>query len=860
MATVKEVVELLFQADYKGQPEMLKLKKDVTGIGEGLSSGVTAVSGFTAALAALEVAAVATSIGLAKAGVDSAGKFKDSFNEISTLITEISDDDLVKFQNSIKAYASDSTASLESINTAIYNAISAGVSWKNSLGFLAEAEKLSVAGKADLNDVVRVLTGSLNAYGESTNQAGAYSDVLFNTVKNGVTTLPELASQLGQVTGLASNLNVPFDELNATIATLTANGLSTGNAITAIKGALTNIIKPTSEAAKAAESLGIQFDYSALKSKGFSGLMAEIADKAGTNKQAVTQLFGSVEGLNSALALTSKQGAVSFVEKLEELQNSTGATTDAFEKMVENTALIKQNLANNIELTLGAIGEPMLDEFKDIDKAIADIFDGIRNNLGDDGALSVVTEGAERIAETVATILRNMANNMDAILSEADLSGFTNAFDALNEGLLELDLDSPEGLKQAIESLGKAFETLTKFTISAGEVLSGLLSSFGDLAGYFSAFDGDTAQLIGRVGGITVALAALSTAVGGPLIGIFKTLKLMGGIPGALGSSEAIGKITSSIKKLGVAGAALGGGFFAGQWLVEGIDNLAGWSEEASKSSIAGDELVKALDKFKEETGNANASMSDYVDHLKAKRAAELNAVKGVDELSTSQKSLNESVKNSDFEKTIGQLNEIGTVTFDAQGNIEGFELGVNKANDSLKKNETAIKSAGDSLEIYGESAKRASEDLDAVKAFKPIFDLRTAEVKSEAEKIKSIMESLGSSSDAVGQSLSSAFSFLGSDNFKNLDAFGQDSIIKSIETQTKTQEKLAEAQTKMAEAQRKYIEYKNKRMQSGKALIQVDGTGLDVELQSILMKTLELIQIKTSEEEAEFLLGVANL
>ncbi len=878
MAT-KEIIELLFNADYRGQPEMQKLKKDVSSLADDFDKGVKITAAFTTALLGMEAAALAASIGLAKSGAEAAGKFNDGFNEIGTLVTA-SSDELERFKAAMKDYASGSTASLDDIQAATYNAISAGVEWQKSLDFLNSAEKLSVAGKADLNSVVQVLTGSLNAYGASADEAGAYSDVLFNTVKSGVTTIPELASSLGQVTGLAASLNIPFDELNSIIATLTANGLSTGNAITAIKGALTGIIKPTTDAKKAAEELGIGFDYSTLQSKGFAGMMQEIASKSQGNEQAVTRLFGSVEGLNAALSLTSESGAQTFLDKLNAIQNSTGATDEAFNKMKDNAALIKQTLQNNLELTLGAIGEPLLDEFKDVDKAIASIFSSIRKSIESESGLGTVVDAVEGIAQTVSQVINNMAQNMDAALATADLSGFTNGFNLINDAIKGLDLGSPEGLAKALESVGNAFESLTQFSVSAASVLKSLIEVFGSMAAYVVSLDTGTLELVGTIGGLAIAISAVSAVIS-PLIAMLGTLKTIGGIAGALGTPAVLSNATTALTglagamtKLGVAGAAGTAGFFAGQWLVEGVDNLTGWSEKAAESTIAGDELTKGLERFRQETGNANATMAEYANHLKAKQQADSQAKQSTDSLAESQNKLGAALGEAVSPEDLKRLESMGQVLLDAEGNIVGFTTaaedsagamqsaadGVGVFGDKVDGTGVTVKKATDTLAGYGQVAKATDTVLKTIQDFKPVFDFQTAKVKAEADKVKAIMDNLGTSTKSVSESLSSAFGVISSGEFADLNFWEKNPIIDSIRKQTNAQEKLVESQSEMAKAQAKYMNEKTRHMASGGALIKIDGTRLEPQLEAFMMEVLRAIQVRMAEEQADFLLGVSSI
>lgn len=837
MASSTEVVELIFSADYRGQPNMRKLKRDLAGSIDSFNSGVSAVAGFTTALVTLEAAAVGTSIALASSGVEAAGKFNDSFNEISTLLTTVSDDDLANFKQAIKDYGSESTASLESVNGAIYDSISAGIKWQDSLEFMTEAERLAVAGKADLNSVVKVLTGSLNAYGKTADDAGEFSDILFNTVKNGVTTLPELADQLGQVTGLASNLNVPFDELNAVIATLTANGLNTSSAMTAVKGALSNIVKPTKAAKDAAGELGIEFDFAALQSKGFAGLMQEITERSVGNKEALTGLFGSVEGLNAAFALTSEKGAQSFQDKLAELRDSTGATETAFAKMQDNMSLIAQNLQNNMELTLGAIGEPLLDEFGDINKAISDIFKGVRASVEGDEGLSLVVDAMEQIADTVSDILGNMATNMEQALADADLSGFTTAFELINEALEGMDLDNPEGLADAITGLGNAFESLTRFTGGVIDVMDGLFEAFGAIGGFMSSMPSDVLELAGEIGGLAIAWSAMS-AVMSPFIGLLTSMKAVGGIAGALGSATQLNNIAGSLARFGALGSIFGLSVWAGSEVVENSKILNDWADSAAGASIAGDELKNGLKEFQRETGNANATMADYGRHLKNKIQSEEAAAKSTGDLAQAQGDVADGAEKT--RETVIDINNA------LDGNAR-------KSKSASEENEAL---SGE-LQTVGDAAESTKAKLDAMEIMRLEYDLQSDRIKAETDQIKSIMDSLGETGKAAGEALSGAFDFLGSGELDNLFLFERDQVFDSIERMSKSQAEITEAQTNLAKEKTATLRLSRERMESGGALIEIDGTGLEPQLEAFMFEILKEIQVTMAADQANFLMGI---
>ena len=98
--------------------------------------------------------------------------------------------------------------------------------------------------------------------------AAAIQDKIQLTAKNGVTSFEQLADALPRVSGNAATLGVSIDELLASFATLTGVSGNTAEVSTQLAAIFTALVKPSSEAAKMAEAMGIQFDAAAVKSAG----------------------------------------------------------------------------------------------------------------------------------------------------------------------------------------------------------------------------------------------------------------------------------------------------------------------------------------------------------------------------------------------------------------------------------------------------------------------------------------------------------------------------------------------------------------------------------------------------------------
>lgn len=186
--------------------------------------------------------------------------------------------------------------SVTDISEAQYNAISAGAATEKSLDLVSTAVKAAKAGFTDTATAVDGLTTVYNSFGGAVDYE-KLSDQMLQTQNYGKTTFGELASSIGQVTPVANSLNVSTDELFSSIAILTKNGIATSSAITGLKAAYSNILKPTSDASKTAKKLGLDFSATHLKAVGWAKFMEEVKEKTNGDADAMAKLFGSVEAL-----------------------------------------------------------------------------------------------------------------------------------------------------------------------------------------------------------------------------------------------------------------------------------------------------------------------------------------------------------------------------------------------------------------------------------------------------------------------------------------------------------------------------------------------------------------------------------
>lgn len=236
----------------------------------------------------------------------------------------------------------------------LYQVISNGVPEDNWLSFLEATAKASIGGLADLNQAVTVTATIIKNYGLAWEDAGSIQDKIQMTAKNGVTTFEQLADALPSVAGSAAQLGVSIDELMAVFATCTGVTGNTAEVSTQLSAVLKALIKPSTEAAKAAEAMGIQFDAAGIRAAGgLDNFLKELDQTINQYAQSTGELsetiygnlFGSARALRLLTSLTGEQ-ADKFTENIGIMADSAGSIDQAFNEMASTGEAAAQKLKN----------------------------------------------------------------------------------------------------------------------------------------------------------------------------------------------------------------------------------------------------------------------------------------------------------------------------------------------------------------------------------------------------------------------------------------------------------------------------------------------------------------------------------
>ena len=300
---------------------------------------IGAVNGISAALQSLTADSSSFAKSMAIANT-MAGKGSKDFAALKDSVTELS---------------KEIPLTRDELANGLYQVISNGVPEDNWIDYLRASAKASVGGVADLGEAVKVTSTLIKNYGLSWQDATAIQDKIQLTAKNGVTSFEQMAQALPRVSGNAATLGVSVDDLMATFATLTGVTGNTAEVSTQLAAVFTALVKPSSEATKMAQQMGIEFNAAAIKSAGgFRQFLTQLdtsvkgyAQSSGMlSKEVYAKLFGSAESLR-ALGQLTNQLKDKFAENAEAMKGSAGTIDDAFKTMDSTSGSTIQKMKNS---------------------------------------------------------------------------------------------------------------------------------------------------------------------------------------------------------------------------------------------------------------------------------------------------------------------------------------------------------------------------------------------------------------------------------------------------------------------------------------------------------------------------------
>ena len=335
---------ILGSATYKLDTDNSRLNRGLTDAEKSSRESSKRIAGnFKKIGAGMLVAGAAMGFALFKVS-KGALELEKQFAEVRTLLPKVGDEAFGALQKDVIALSNELGMAAQDVIPALYQAISAGVPTENVIDFLRTSGKAAIGGVTDLTSAVDGISSVINAYADSNFTAAKASDLMFTAVRLGKTTFDELSRSLFNAVPVAASLGIGFDQITASLAAMTAQGVPTKIATTGLRQLFVEMSKDGMELADVIENrFGKSLSGLMDEGRDFTVIMNDIA--ASMPSDEFRNMFSSVEAMNAAMLLVGPGGEL-VADALDEMRNSAGATEKAFQVMAD-TAGFKLSKALN---------------------------------------------------------------------------------------------------------------------------------------------------------------------------------------------------------------------------------------------------------------------------------------------------------------------------------------------------------------------------------------------------------------------------------------------------------------------------------------------------------------------------------
>ena len=315
--------------------------------------------------------------------------FDKSMSQIESLVG-VAADEVARMGETAKKMAIDTGRSANEAAEALFYITSAGLKSSDATDVLNASLKAAAVGLGETKTIADLATSAMNAYGATNLSATNATDILVASVREGKLEASELAGAMGGVIPIASNMGVGFDEVGAALAAMSRTGTNAAVGATQLTAILASIKKPTMQSAEAMLALGTSQEEisQSLAEKGLMPTLLDLSSRLKATGMDATAIFPNIRALKGVLDLTGK-GAADNVAIFNELENTMGATDEAFQKTSQTASFQMTQGFNAIKSSMLEVGQVILESVAPAVQKIGQFFTSLSEKFK---ALSPTTQ------------------------------------------------------------------------------------------------------------------------------------------------------------------------------------------------------------------------------------------------------------------------------------------------------------------------------------------------------------------------------------------------------------------------------------------------------------------------------------
>ena len=374
---------------------------------------------------------LSTSIaGLGVAAVKTTADFDSEMSKVSA-ISGATGTDLDKLRGKAREMGAKTKFSASEAAQGMQYMAMAGWKTQDMMDGLEGIMNLAAASGEDLASTSDIVTDALTAFGLSAKDSSHFSDILAAASSNANTNVSMMGETFKYAAPVLGSLGYTAEDAALAIGLMANAGIKSSQAGTSLRGAITNLAKPTDTVAAAMDKYGISLTDSSGKMLSLRELMEQLRQKLGglseaEQAQAAAALFGK-NAMSGMLAIIN--GSDKDFEKLAgAIDNCDGSSEKMANTMNDNLQGQITILMSQLQELAISFGEILMPKIRDIVTHIQNFVDKL--NAMDEGQKETIL----RIGMFVAALAPMLIGLGKVITFSADVS---RALGTLSAGLVK---------------------------------------------------------------------------------------------------------------------------------------------------------------------------------------------------------------------------------------------------------------------------------------------------------------------------------------------------------------------------------------------------------------------------------------
>ena len=374
---------------------------------------------------------LSTSIaGLGVAAVKTTADFDSEMSKVSA-ISGATGTDLDKLRGEAREMGAKTKFSASEAAQGMQYMAMAGWKTQDMMDGLEGIMNLAAASGEDLASTSDIVTDALTAFGLSAKDSSHFSDILAAASSNANTNVSMMGETFKYAAPVLGSLGYTAEDAALAIGLMANAGIKSSQAGTSLRGAITNLAKPTDTVAAAMDKYGISLTDSSGKMLSLRELMEQLRQKLGglseaEQAQAAAALFGK-NAMSGMLAIIN--GSDKDFEKLAgAIDNCDGSSEKMANTMNDNLQGQITILISQLQELAISFGEILMPKIRDIVTHIQNFVDKL--NAMDEGQKETIL----RIGMFVAALAPMLMGLGKVITFSANVS---RALGTLSAGLVK---------------------------------------------------------------------------------------------------------------------------------------------------------------------------------------------------------------------------------------------------------------------------------------------------------------------------------------------------------------------------------------------------------------------------------------